>query len=80
MATDASATTTSGSAGSASARGPQAFSLAGREAIATGATKRVSAAVALTLARAGADVAMLGRDPEGLATTEAVVRAEGREC
>jgi NAD(P)-dependent dehydrogenase (short-subunit alcohol dehydrogenase family) len=61
--------------------GPQAFSLAGCEAIVTEATKGVSAAVALALARAaGANVAMLGRDPEGLAATEVAVRAEGREC
>ena len=60
--------------------GPAAFSLVGRRAIVTGATKGIGAATAVALARAGADVAVLGRDVAGLAATAAAVRAEGRDA
>eukprot|EP01045_Picozoa_sp_COSAG04_P011644 COSAG04_NODE_757_length_10542_cov_7.203773_5_plen_123_part_00 len=56
------------------------FSLAGKRAVVTGASKGIGAAIAQLFAAAGADVAVLGRDHEGLAATKALVEAEGRRC
>ena len=46
------------------------FSLAGKRAVVTGASKGIGAAIAQLFAAAGADVAVLGRDHEGLAATD----------
>src|SRR6478752_2464322 len=45
----------------------------------TGATRGIGAAVAVQLAHRGAELALVGRDPERLAETAAAVRAAGAE-
>jgi NAD(P)-dependent dehydrogenase (short-subunit alcohol dehydrogenase family) len=53
--------------------------LAGRTAIVTGSTSGIGAAIATTLAAAGAHVVVSGRDPaRGAETVEAIERAGGR--
>lgn len=56
------------------------FSLTGRRVVVTGGSKGIGAEVAAVLAQAGADVAIVGRDQEGLAQSAAAVRAAGRTC
>jgi NAD(P)-dependent dehydrogenase (short-subunit alcohol dehydrogenase family) len=56
------------------------FSVAGKKAVVTGGSKGIGAEVAAVLADAGADIAIVGRDQAGLATTEAAVKDAGREC
>jgi NAD(P)-dependent dehydrogenase (short-subunit alcohol dehydrogenase family) len=57
------------------------FSLAGRRAVVTGASQGIGAAIAIALARAGADVAGIQlADPEGQAATEQAIRATGRRA
>lgn len=51
-----------------------------RVALVTGAAAGIGAAVAVGLARFGADVAICDRDLEGLAATARAVEAEGRAC
>ncbi len=55
------------------------FSLTGHRALVTGASKGIGREIAKVFADAGADVALLARDPAGLAETAEAVRAEGRE-
>ncbi|MCL6515451.1 SDR family oxidoreductase [Alicyclobacillus sp.] len=52
----------------------RAFGLAGRRAIVTGASRGIGRTVAIGLARAGADVALVGRDEAALAETADLVR------
>jgi len=54
------------------------FSLAGRRALVTGASRGIGQALALGLAHAGAEVAVSGRHREALETTVAAIGAEGR--
>lgn len=56
------------------------FSLAGKKALITGGSKGIGAAIALVLAEAGADLAIVGRDVRGLNTTSQKVRQMGRNC
>lgn len=56
------------------------FSVQGLKALVTGGSKGIGAEVAIELAQAGADVAIVGRDQEGLADTQAAIQAAGREC
>lgn len=56
------------------------FSVQGKRALVTGASKGLGAEIAVVLADAGADVALVGRDRQGLeATRDAVVR-QGRRA
>jgi NAD(P)-dependent dehydrogenase (short-subunit alcohol dehydrogenase family) len=56
------------------------FSLAGRTALVTGATKGIGLETCKVLADAGADIAAVGRDPTGLKEIKAAVEAKGRRC
>ena len=56
------------------------FSLEGRRALVTGATKGIGFETCQVLADAGADIAAVGRDAEGLAAVKAAVEALGRRC
>lgn len=56
------------------------FSLAGRKAMVTGASKGIGAEICAVFADAGADIVAVARDADGLAETAGVVRAAGRRC
>lgn len=56
------------------------FTLTGKRALVTGGSKGIGAEAAIVLAQAGADVAIAGRDHEGLQTTAAQIEAAGRRC
>lgn len=56
------------------------FTLAGRRALVTGASKGLGAEIARVFAAAGADLVISGRDEAGLEATRAAVAAEGRRC
>jgi NAD(P)-dependent dehydrogenase (short-subunit alcohol dehydrogenase family) len=56
------------------------FSLTGRKAVVTGASKGIGAEIARVFADAGADVVAVARDREGLEETAGAVRALGRRC
>jgi NAD(P)-dependent dehydrogenase (short-subunit alcohol dehydrogenase family) len=56
------------------------FTLKGRKALVTGATKGIGAEICRVLADAGADIAAVGRDLDGLAATARSVEAVGRSC
>ena len=60
--------------------GPEAASLDGKVALVTGAAQGIGAAIASSLARFGADLAICDRDPVGMANTAADVEACGRRC
>lgn len=55
------------------------FSLQGRRALVTGASRGIGAVIAVALAEAGADVAIAARRLDGLATTAAAIRERGRK-
>jgi NAD(P)-dependent dehydrogenase (short-subunit alcohol dehydrogenase family) len=59
---------------------PSAFSLAGRRALVSGASRGIGAALAVALAKAGADVAMTARSGAGLGDTADAVRGIGRRA
>jgi NAD(P)-dependent dehydrogenase (short-subunit alcohol dehydrogenase family) len=56
------------------------FSLAGRKALVTGASKGIGAEICAVFAEAGADIVAVARDAEGLAEVARVVEAKGRRC
>lgn len=56
------------------------FSLAGKHALVTGATKGIGFETCQVLADAGADIVAVGRDPAGLAEVSALIRKAGRSC
>ena len=56
------------------------FSLAGRTALVTGATKGIGLETSKVLADGGADIAAVGRDQQGLREITAAVEAKGRRC
>ena len=60
--------------------GADLFSLAGRRALVTGASRGIGRAIALAYARAGADLAVLARSVEHLQTLADKIRAHGREA
>jgi NAD(P)-dependent dehydrogenase (short-subunit alcohol dehydrogenase family) len=56
------------------------FSLAGKKALVTGASRGIGQVIAVAFARAGADVALAARTAEGLAATAKEIRDLGREA
>jgi NAD(P)-dependent dehydrogenase (short-subunit alcohol dehydrogenase family) len=56
------------------------FSLEGKVALVTGATKGIGLETCKVLADAGADIAAVGRDAAGLREIKAAVEAKGRRC
>ncbi|HEY5577636.1 MAG TPA: SDR family NAD(P)-dependent oxidoreductase, partial [Deferrimonas sp.] len=57
--------------------GADLFSLTGKAALVTGASKGLGRAMALGLAKAGCDLALCARDAEGLRETRAAAAALG---
>ena len=56
------------------------FSVPGKRALVTGGSKGIGAVASRVLAEAGADLAIVGRDQEGLEATKASLEATGRQC
>ena len=56
------------------------FSLDGRTALVTGASKGIGAEICAVYADAGANIIASGRDADGLKEVEAAVTAKGRKC
>ena len=56
------------------------FDLTGRKAFVTGASRGIGQAIAVTLAEAGADLALVARGEEGLAATAEQVAGHGRKA
>ncbi|MCB6179740.1 glucose 1-dehydrogenase [Rhodobacter sp. Har01] len=56
------------------------FSLAGRKALVTGASKGIGAEICAVFAEAGADIVAVARDRAGLDEVAAQVRGHGRQC
>jgi NAD(P)-dependent dehydrogenase (short-subunit alcohol dehydrogenase family) len=56
------------------------FSVQGKRALVTGASKGIGAEIAAVLADAGADLAIVGRDTKGLEDTRKAVVSKGRKC
>jgi NAD(P)-dependent dehydrogenase (short-subunit alcohol dehydrogenase family) len=59
---------------------PESVLLTGRRAVVTGAAQGIGAAVAITFANFGADVAICDRDADGLARTAGEIVAAGRHA
>ena len=56
------------------------FSLAGKKAVVTGATKGIGFEIARVLAEAGADIVAVGRDTAGLGDVKRQIEDHGRRC
>jgi NAD(P)-dependent dehydrogenase (short-subunit alcohol dehydrogenase family) len=56
------------------------FDLTGKKAFVTGASRGIGSVIAVALAEAGADVALLARSADGLAETASAVEAAGRKA
>ena len=55
------------------------FSLTGKKALVTGASKGIGASIAIALAEAGANLVLVGRSEVSLSTTRAAVESLGRK-
>lgn len=62
------------------ARYADRFSLAGRKALVTGASKGIGLEICTVLAEAGADIVAVARDADGLAAARRAVEEVDREC
>jgi NAD(P)-dependent dehydrogenase (short-subunit alcohol dehydrogenase family) len=62
------------------AQGAARFSLEGKVAVVTGASRGIGSVLAAALAEAGAEVALLGRDGSALAALEAAFRQRGHKA
>lgn len=60
--------------------GMEVFSLKGRTAIVTGGSKGLGEAIALSMADAGANLVLTGRDEESLSKVTDAVRTKGVKC
>src|SRR5271154_543382 len=58
----------------------QLFSLVGKKALVTGASRGIGQVIAVAFARAGADVALTARTEAGLAETAKEIRDLGRQA
>ncbi len=58
----------------------QAFRLDGQRALISGGSRGIGAAIACRFAEAGAEIGIIGRDPEGLAKTRHAVEKNDRLC
>ena len=56
------------------------FSLSGRKALVTGASKGIGFGICEVFAQAGADIVAVARDAAGLGEVAEAVRAQGRRC
>jgi NAD(P)-dependent dehydrogenase (short-subunit alcohol dehydrogenase family) len=56
------------------------FSLHGKKALITGASKGIGTELCRVLSEAGADIVAVARDEAGLAEAQAAVEAQGRRC
>jgi NAD(P)-dependent dehydrogenase (short-subunit alcohol dehydrogenase family) len=56
------------------------FSLTGKKALVTGASKGIGREICRVMADAGADIVAVARDPNGLSEVAAAVHAMGRRC
>jgi NAD(P)-dependent dehydrogenase (short-subunit alcohol dehydrogenase family) len=56
------------------------FSLAGKKALVTGASKGIGTELCRVMSEAGADIVAVARDAAGLAEVRAAVEANGRRC
>lgn len=56
------------------------FSLAGRKALVTGASKGIGSGICEVFAQAGADIVAVARDETGLGEVARLVEAQGRRC
>ena len=56
------------------------FSLSGKKAVVTGATKGIGHEICRVFAEAGADIVAMGRDQAGLSTVCQAIEGKGRRC
>ena len=54
------------------------FSLTGKKALVTGASKGIGASIAIAMAQAGADVVLVGRSQDSLSATRAAIENLGQ--
>jgi 2-deoxy-D-gluconate 3-dehydrogenase len=55
------------------------FSLSGKKALVTGASKGIGASIAVAMARAGADIVLVGRSEDSLLATRSTIENLGRK-